>query len=430
MKNKDNKIVNLKKKLLEAYKNDPNKKILLFSFFTDTVNYIQDELEKDPKLSKVVSKAAFVSGSDQKSALHAAKRFAPKAQEAEKIAEKDGELNYLFSTDVLSEGQNLQDCGELINYDLHWNPVRMVQRNGRINRLGSKFDPVKVENYIPGADLEDFLGLMRIIKRKIELIKHSIGTDSSIFNEEIDPRSYTDLYNEDVGKASEKYKELEKDLDAFAEDTFLRDLNNFYKEASEKEIRHMERIPYGSWGILPHGLEDPNDVAVFSRMHFENELSKEIFFVNNAEISSIDMVPRVVALKMIRSEINEQQRDSIVIDKDNQFKDVREKGPQIALETNTEKSLTPTKMTVLSESSTHNWSADEKDKLRATLSTRNVHIARRVSRLVRSINAAINNNEPTDDFYTKLKEFLVEPTEQYRVIKTEEILGYTDQYKK
>ena len=133
---------------------------------------------------------------------------------------------------------------------------------------------------------------------------------------------------------------------------------------------------------------------------------------------------------MIRSEINEQQRDCIVIDKDNQFKDVREKGPQIALETNTEKSLTPTKMTVLSESSTHNWSADEKDKLRATLSTRNVHIARRVSRLVRSINAAINNNEPTDDFYTKLKEFLVEPTEQYRVIKTEEILGYTDQYKK
>lgn len=430
LKDKDQKIIDLKNRLLGSHKEDPNKKILIFTFFADTVDYIQHELESDPKMSKIVKRIGFASGRDQRSAIYAAKRFAPIAQESQEIAKEEGELTYLFATDVLSEGQNLQDCGELINYDLHWNPVRMVQRNGRINRLGSLFDEVVVENYIPGDDLEEFLGLMQKINRKIELIKHAIGTDSSIFGEKIDPRSYTNLYSEDTEEATEEYEVLESKLDAFSEDKFLHDLKTFYESATDEEIRHMERVPFKSWGIVPSGLEKPNDVIVFSRIQSEDNTNKEVFFGNDRSATSIDMLPTTIALNMIRSDIKEKQKDTISINKNEQFKEVKEKGPQIARDTNIDRSLTPSKERVLGESSTHKWTAEDKDKLRATLSTRNVLLGRRVSRLVRSITQALNNNEPTEEYYVALHKLLVEPTEQPRITDVDELFGYTDQYEK
>lgn len=430
LKENDQKIIDLKHRLLESYKNDPNKKILIFTFFADTVDYIQNELETDKKMAEVLKKTGFVSGRDQRSAIHAAKRFAPTAQDSADIVKEDGELTYLFATDVLSEGQNLQDCGELINYDLHWNPVRMVQRNGRINRLGSSFKEVLVENYIPGDDLEEFLGLMQKINRKIELIKHAIGTDSSIFGEEIDPRSYTNLYSEDDKTATEEYGILKSKLDAFSEDKFLHDLKQFYENADSEEVRHMERIPFGSWGIIPDGLEKPNDVLIFSRIQSEDGSSKEIFFGNDSNATGIDMLPITVALNMIRSEINDKQKDTISIDKEKHFEEVKIRGPQIARDTVIDQSLTPSKERVLGESSTHNWTAQDKDKLRATLSTRNILLGRRVSRLVKSITQALNNNEPTDEYYVSLQKLLIEPTEQPKITQVNTLLGYTDQFGK
>jgi superfamily II DNA/RNA helicase len=430
LKESDQKIVDLKNRLLKSYKNNPNKKILIFTFFADTVDYIQNELEIDPKMSKIFEKTGFVSGRDQRSAIHSAKRFSPIAQDSMDIINDDGELTYLFATDVLSEGQNLQDCGELINYDLHWNPVRMVQRNGRINRLGSLFKEVLVENYIPSDDLEEFLGLMQKINRKIELIKHAIGTDSSIFGEKTNPRSYTNLYSEDNETATKEYGVLESKLDAFSEDKFLYDLKKFYETADNEEIRHMERIPFKSWGIIPGGLEKPNDVVVFSRIHSEDGSCKEIFFGNDSDATGIDMIPTALALNMIRSEIKDKQRDTIYIDKEKQFKEVGERGPQIARNITVDQSLTPSKERVLGESSTHKWTAEDKDKLRATLSTRNILLGRRISRLVRSITQALNNNEPTEEYYAVLRKMLIEPTEQPKITQIDELLGYTDQFKK
>ena len=85
--------------------------------------------------------------------------FAPVANGYPDIVGTDREVDILISTDVLSEGQNLQDCGYLINYDLHWNPTRMVQRAGRIDRLGSSFDSLHIYNMFPERALEDLLGL-------------------------------------------------------------------------------------------------------------------------------------------------------------------------------------------------------------------------------------------------------------------------------
>ena len=129
------------------------KKVLVFSFFADTINYLRDNLryvlgDDDPLLEK----AEFVSGQNSKvDAI--TKRFSPTSK---KYTLKDGEseLDYLFATDILSEGQNLQDAAILVNYDLHWNPVRMIQRNGRINRLGSSFSEVLISNMTPEDHIE------------------------------------------------------------------------------------------------------------------------------------------------------------------------------------------------------------------------------------------------------------------------------------
>jgi hypothetical protein len=192
----------------------------------------------------------------------------------------------------------------------------------------------------------------------------------------------------------------------------------------------MERVPFRSWGIIPDGLEKPNDVLVFSRIHSEDDTSKEIFFGNDSSATGIDMLPTIVALNMIRSEIEDKQKDTISINKEKHFKEVKEKGSQIARDTTIDQSLTPSKERVLGESSTHNWTAEDKDKLRATLSTRNILLGRRVSRLVRSITQALNNSEPTEEYYAVLHKLLIEPTGQPKITQVDELLGYTDQFKK
>jgi len=119
--------------------------------------------------------------------------FAPVANGHPEIAGTDQEIDILISTDVLSEGQNLQDCGTLINYDLHWNPTRMVQRAGRIDRLGSSFDTLHIYNMFPERALEELLGLVRSLTAKIEVINQTGFLDASVLGEVVTPRDFNTL---------------------------------------------------------------------------------------------------------------------------------------------------------------------------------------------------------------------------------------------
>ncbi len=426
IKASDPKMQDLKNKLKASYKEHKDKKILTFTFFADTIDHIEESLKNDPEMAEIYARSAFVSGRDRKHALHCASRFAPIAKGAEDLAKEEGEIIYLFATDVLSEGQNLQDCGEIINYDLHWNPVRMVQRNGRINRLGTKHDIVTVDNFVPSDDLEDFLGIMDRLNKKIELIKHAIGNDSSIFGEITDGRSYTDLYSDDSEKATDAYEKLETSLDTFSDDVFLKDLKDFLKSATDEEIRQMKRIPYGSWGIVPHGLTKPNDAVLFSNLAFSTGSHKNVFFGNDKDANGIEVIQHVVALQMIRSMIAQKQLDTIALHKDQQVETMMRRGPQIARDNALVGNLTPTKEAVLNESRNYGYSAEEVDKLRATLATRNVNLGRKVGRVVRSINAGLKENISVENYYTDLKKLLVEPAESPAITEIKFLLGYTD----
>ena len=109
------------------------------------------------------------------------------------MKERNPGLDLLISTDVLSEGQNLQDCGVVVNYDLHWNPTRMVQRAGRIDRIGSDFSTISIYNMFPDAGLERLLRLVESLSRKIAYIDETGFLDASILGEAVHPRNFNTL---------------------------------------------------------------------------------------------------------------------------------------------------------------------------------------------------------------------------------------------
>ena len=119
--------------------------------------------------------------------------FAPKSNGRKEWIGTDKEVDVLISTDVLSEGQNLQDCGYLVNYDLHWNPTRMVQRAGRIDRIGTDFDTLWIHNMFPDKGLEKLLRLVESLSRKIADIDRAGFLDASVLGETVHPRNFNTL---------------------------------------------------------------------------------------------------------------------------------------------------------------------------------------------------------------------------------------------
>lgn len=270
-------------------------KLLVFSFFSDTVNYLRDALPPllKGRIPNFSERAAFVSGNNSH-VEDIARLFSPKSK---KYSLKKGELelDYLFATDVLSEGQNLQDAGALVNYDLHWNPVRMIQRNGRVNRLGSDYDEVLIANARPTDDLEMYLKLVRRLENKIEAINNTVGNDQSILGEKENPIEFNDLikaddiYSTDAKKATAATKALENQDDILDwSDDYALELRNFIdNHASDREVDRLKAIPLGKWNYLPRKnqelIPDTNEIyALFSangRMTGTNELVHDTGFV-------------------------------------------------------------------------------------------------------------------------------------------------------
>ena len=173
-------------------------KVIVFTYYKDTARYIYQVLMSDENTSwrerlgnpHIRRMDSNIRTTDRSRIIE---NFAPVANGRPEIAGTDQEIDILISTDVLSEGQNLQDCGYLINYDLHWNPTRMVQRAGRIDRLGSSFDILHIYNMFPQRALEELLGLVRSLTAKIEVINQTGFLDASVLGEVVTPRDFNTL---------------------------------------------------------------------------------------------------------------------------------------------------------------------------------------------------------------------------------------------
>ncbi len=157
-----------------------NNKVLIFSEAETTVNYLFEQLNPGGQNRDI----AKISGSNRDQRAGIVKRFAPHANLQDKEQLRGGEIRVLLATDVVSEGQNMQDCARVLNYDLHWNPVRLIQRFGRVDRIGSPYDEIHLHNMLPDADLDESLGLTEKLGDRIQGFHDLIGLDNKILSED------------------------------------------------------------------------------------------------------------------------------------------------------------------------------------------------------------------------------------------------------
>lgn len=305
------------------------KKVLVFSFFADTINYLKENLGKLVNIENFESRSEFISGQSG-SVESIVRRFSPVSK---KYSLKDGEkeLDFLFSTDILSEGQNLQDAGILINYDLHWNPVRMIQRNGRINRLGSSYDEVLISNMNPESNIELYLNLLARLQTKISIIKHTVGLDQGVLsNDDINPIEFVEdirrLYSSDKDIVSKVLEELDEEADilSWTNDHIYR-LREFLNDSDEVEIQRIKDIPVGKWGYLPLESKLENSAClslqfVEGKTSITNKPIEQTFFIKTTteEEYPSEIVEEFIALQQIQTTAGDNNRilDKIVIDRE------------------------------------------------------------------------------------------------------------------
>ncbi|MBS7802387.1 DEAD/DEAH box helicase family protein [Enterobacter roggenkampii] len=172
--------------------NSGNRKIIVFTAFSDTANYLYEQLAQWAK-GQLGIDVALVTGSSgiqttlpglRKSMNDVLSAFAPRAKERPEELTAEGEVDLLIATDCISEGQNLQDCDWLINYDIHWNPVRIIQRFGRIDRIGSPNQCIQLVNFWPNMELEEYINLEQRVSGRMVLLDISATGEENLIEQQ------------------------------------------------------------------------------------------------------------------------------------------------------------------------------------------------------------------------------------------------------
>jgi hypothetical protein len=254
------------KKVIQDKVNEPlnyeNKKVLVFTAFADTANYLFDEL-KNWVINDLKLNIALVIGSQSKTNFgkmeysNILTNFSPisKNRKIMKSMPQVGEIDLLIASDCISEGQNLQDCDFLINYDIHWNPVRIIQRFGRIDRLGSKNDKIQLVNFWPTKDLDNYINLKERVEARMALVDVTATADDNVLaTEQIEELIEDDLKyrNKQLKKLKDEVLDLEDmnesiSLTDFTLDDFRIELLNFL----ENNRRKLEEAPFGLYSVVP-----------------------------------------------------------------------------------------------------------------------------------------------------------------------------------
>ena len=239
------------------------KKVLVFTYYKDTARYLYRNLG-DPKnddAAKFIDALGGVTirrmdgGSGAKDRVRIVQGFAPESNGKPEWVGTDREIDILISTDVLSEGQNLQDCGIVVNFDLHWNPTRMVQRAGRVDRIGSKFQTLWLYNMFPDEGLERLLRLVQRLNQRIADIDSAGFLDASVLGETVHPQNFNTLrrIREEDGSVIQE----EEEFSELASSEFLEQTLRNVIDLGGKES--LESLPDG----IHSGLVRPGAKGVF-----------------------------------------------------------------------------------------------------------------------------------------------------------------------
>lgn len=251
----DAKIEKLKKLMAEKFNNpinDGNKKMIIFTASADTASYLYEDIS-EWAMEKFNLHSAMVSGSGEnqttlkgirKKDLNAIlTNFSPISKERNKVFPKiTEEIDILIATDCISEGQNLQDCDYLVNYDIHWNPMRIIQRFGRIDRLGSKNDEIQLVNFWPDMELDEYINLeARVTGRMVLLDVSATGEENVISTDERRQMNDLEYRKKQLTQLQERVVDLE-DISGGISITDLT-MNDFKIDLTEHLEKNQENKP-------------------------------------------------------------------------------------------------------------------------------------------------------------------------------------------
>jgi len=237
--------------------NGNNKKILIFSAFADTVNYLYQNLALHNKKEHNLETAKITGSNQNKTTLDIDNafnniliNFSPVSKERKN--KNAPEIDILIATDCISEGQNLQDCDTLINYDIHWNPVRIIQRFGRIDRIGSHNKEIQLINFWPQLSLDDYINLKNRVESKMFMVDMTAtGEDNVLTNKSSDL-----LFRK---KQLEKLQEEVVDIEAMESGVSITDLglNDFRMDLVNyiNENGSLESVPNGIHSVCEKVIE-------------------------------------------------------------------------------------------------------------------------------------------------------------------------------
>jgi len=245
------------KKTISAKVEDPinlgNKKLLIFTAFADTADYLYEHISKYVKVKYSLETALITGSTEGKTTIKGHKAdmnqvlssFSPVSKERDILYEENEryDIDILIATDCISEGQNLQDCDCVINYDIHWNPVRIIQRFGRVDRIGSVNKEIQLINFWPDMSLDDYINLKDRVESRMKIsVATSTGDDDPINFEERGDLEYRK-------RQLEQLKDENVDLEDISGGVSIMDLglNEFRMDLVEymKDNPKVERCPHG-----------------------------------------------------------------------------------------------------------------------------------------------------------------------------------------
>lgn len=247
--------------------NAGNKKIIIFTAFADTAQYLYEHVSAYAKEKFGLDTAMITGTVDGRSTIPKLRCdfntvltcFAPLAKDkALLFPEDNNEIDILIATDCISEGQNLQDCDYLVNYDIHWNPVRIIQRFGRIDRIGSKNAYIQLVNFWPDVDLDEYIDLKSRVESRMKAVDLTATADDNLLsnNEKLD-----------LQYRKQQLKQLQKevvDIEDMGTGISIMDLglNEFRLDLLEYIKTHgeLDKTPFGLHAVVPASEECPPGV--------------------------------------------------------------------------------------------------------------------------------------------------------------------------
>ena len=302
------------KNKLEHPINEGNKKIIIFTAFADTAQYLFDNVSEYVKENFGLN-TAMVSGSVEgrttvpklKSDLNTVLTcFSPISKDKHLLMPNDKtEIDFLIATDCISEGQNLQDCDYLINYDIHWNPVRIIQRYGRIDRIGSKNAFIQLVNFWPDVTLDEYIDLKAKVETRMKIVDMTATGDDNLLSDE----EKTDL---EYRKAQlKRLQEEVVDIEDMSTGISIMDLglNEFRMDLLEYIKNHpdIDKAPFGLHSVAAASEETPAGVIYVLKnrsnsVNIDNQNRLHPFYMvyisNDGEVICDHLSPKQMLDKM------------------------------------------------------------------------------------------------------------------------------------